>query len=48
MFSENRVARTTVSSNARGAQRAAAPFLQTWQEAMDHWSTSNHDALKNF
>ena len=48
MFSENRAARTTVSSNVRGAQRAAAPFLQTWQEAMDHWSTSNHDALKNF
>ena len=45
---ENRAARTTVSSDAGGAQRAAAPFLRTWQEAMDHWSTSNHDALKNF
>jgi hypothetical protein len=30
------------------ATASAAPFLQTWQEAMGHWSSSNHDALKNF
>ncbi len=48
MISGNRVATTTASSdNARSTQRAAAPFLRTWQEAMGHWSTSNHDSLKN-
>ena len=26
---------------------SAAPFLQTWQEAMDHWSSTNRDALQN-
>jgi hypothetical protein len=38
----NRVPRATAST------QGAAPFLQTWQEAMGHWSSSNHDALKNF
>jgi len=48
MSSENRAARTTVSrGTARSTQSAAAPFLRTWQEAMDHWSTSNHEVLKN-
>lgn len=48
MSSGNRAARATVSSgNARSTQCAAAPFLQTWQETMGHWSTSNHEALKN-
>jgi hypothetical protein len=48
MISGNRVASTTASSdNARSTQCAAAPFLRTWQEAMVHWSTSNHDSLKN-
>ena len=37
-------ARATVSGDNA---RSTAPFLQTWQEAMDHWSSSNHDALKN-
>ena len=37
----NRVPRATAST------QSAAPFLQTWQEAMGHWSSSNHDALKN-
>ena len=23
------------------------PFLQTWQEAMDHWCSTNRDALQN-
>ena len=26
----------------------SAPFLQTWQDAMGHWSSANRDALKNF
>jgi hypothetical protein len=24
-----------------------APFLRTWQDAMDHWSSSNREALTN-
>jgi hypothetical protein len=48
MFSGNHAVRTTASrGNARSTQRAPAPFLRTWQEAMGHWYTSNHDALKN-
>ena len=27
---------------------SAAPFLRTWHEAMDQWSSSNRDALNNF
>ncbi len=49
MISANRVASTTVSGdNARSTQCAPAPFLRTWQEAMGHCSSSNHDALKSF
>lgn len=45
----NRAARATVSGGgARSTECAAAPFLRTWQEAMVHWSSSNHDALKSF
>ncbi len=48
MSSESRPTRTTVSGgNARSTQCAAAPFLRTWREAMGHWSTSNHEALKD-
>jgi hypothetical protein len=39
---------TSCGDNARSKESAAAPFLQTWHEAMGHWSSSNHDALKNF
>jgi hypothetical protein len=45
----NRADRATASGdNARSAESTAAPFLRTWQEAMGHWSSNNHDALKNF
>ena len=27
---------------------STTPFLLTWQEAMDRWSSSNHDALTRF
>jgi hypothetical protein len=37
---------TASGDNARSTA-SAAPFLQTWQEAMGHWSSSNHDTLKN-
>jgi hypothetical protein len=48
MFNGDHAVRTTASrGNAGSTQRAAAPFLRTWQEAMGHWSASNHDALKN-
>ena len=33
---------------ARGTEGSAAPFLRTWQDAMDHWSSTNRDTLKNF
>ena len=33
--------------NAGSTDSAAAPFLQTWQEAMGHWSSGNRDALDN-
>jgi len=29
-------------------RESAAPFLRTWHEAMDQWSSSNRDALNNF
>jgi hypothetical protein len=46
---ENQAARVAASgANARSTQSAAAPFLRTWQETMVHWSSSNHEALKNF
>jgi hypothetical protein len=49
LSSGNQAARATAGGdNARSTERAAAPFLQTWQEAMGHWSSSNHDTLKNF
>jgi hypothetical protein len=31
-------------SEARNTE-SAAPFLRTWHEAMDRWSSSNRDAL---
>ena len=50
--------RDEVSGGARAAGEAEtddarntadpAPFLQTWQDAMGHWSSTNRDALKNF
>jgi hypothetical protein len=46
MFSTNRAA-TVSRGNASNTQHATAPFLRTWREAMGHWSTSNHEALKN-
>ena len=49
MSSENHAARTTGNGgNARSTQCATGPFLRTWREAMGHWSTSNHETLKNF
>jgi hypothetical protein len=44
----DRVPRATASSDSTRSTESAAPFLQTWHEAMGHWSSSNHDALKNF
>jgi hypothetical protein len=41
------VSRGNRSDNLRSTKRATAPFLLTWQEAMGHWASSNHDALKN-
>ena len=35
------------TGNAGSTDSAAAPFLQAWRESMGHWSSSNHDALKN-
>ena len=48
MFCGEHAVRTKASrGSARSTPRAPAPFLRTWQEAMGHWSASNHDALKN-
>jgi hypothetical protein len=33
--------------NVQDANDPAAPFLKAWQDAMSHWSSTNHDALKN-
>ena len=45
----DRAARATVSGDhARSTRSAATPFLRTWQEAMGHWSSSNHETLKSF
>jgi len=49
MSTGNRAAWATASGgNAGSTESAAAPFLRRWQETMGHWSSSNHDALKNF
>jgi hypothetical protein len=40
-------AATVSRGNARSTECPAAPFLRTWREAMCHWSTSNHEAVKN-
>jgi hypothetical protein len=36
-----------IGSEARNKENAA-PFLRTWHEAMDRWSSSNRDALDRF
>ena len=38
----------TASEGEDRSTESVAPFLRTWQEAMGHWSTTNHDALKSF
>jgi hypothetical protein len=40
--------RNTGSDAAGSGEGRATPFLRAWQEAMDHWSSSNRDALNNF
>ncbi len=39
---------TEPEDDVQDADGSAVPFLQTWQEAMGHWSSTNRDALKNF
>ena len=34
--------------SAQRKEDPAVSFLQTWQDAMGHWSSSNRDALKDF
>ncbi len=41
-------AKATGSEDKGQNTQSTAPFLRTWQEAMDHWSSSNRDALNNF
>ncbi len=38
---------TGSEDDAQDADGPAVPFLQTWQEAMGHWSSTNREALKN-
>lgn len=42
MSGANCTVRNTGSEEGR-----ATPFLRAWQEAMNHWSSSNRDALNN-
>lgn len=32
---------------SRRPQHAPVPFLRTWQEAMNRWSSGNHEALRD-
>jgi hypothetical protein len=47
MSGANCTVRNTGSDAAGSAEGRATPFLRAWQEAMDHWSSSNRDALNN-
>ena len=44
----NRPAKNTGHEDESPSAERAAPFLQTWQEAMGHWSSGNRDTLNNF
>jgi hypothetical protein len=39
---------TGTDDGAHSMGGPATPFLRTWQDAMDHWSSANRDALKKF
>jgi hypothetical protein len=43
----NRPAKNTGHEDESPSAERAAPFLQTWQEAMGHWSSGNRDVLDN-
>jgi hypothetical protein len=36
------------NDGAHRTEGSAAPFLRAWQDAMDRWSSTNRDTLKNF
>jgi hypothetical protein len=48
MYKVNHPTQEIGSEGEAQNMESTTPFLRAWHEAMDHWSSSNRDALNDF